>query len=138
MDFSDAYFLDDLISRERWRQPLLLLAMAGVALLFFRSGLARIVGCLLILARFLAMPVSGMEWSLLISMALLGGVAMMLRQRDPEAVTAAAIAELPEPDDASEPAPCPACHGLIPAGRSRCPQCGWSYAVSEGAIRDEW
>ena len=34
-----------------------------------------------------------------------------------------------DPDDVSEPAACVACRGLIPAGESWCPQCGWSYTA---------
>src|SRR2546426_297067 len=57
MDLADIYLLDDFVARERWRNALLLLAMAGVAMLFFRGGVTKIIGCLLILARLVAMPV---------------------------------------------------------------------------------
>ena len=36
------------------------------------------------------------------------------------------------PDDTSSPAPCPACRATIPAGVSRCPACGWTYATVGG------
>src|SRR5262249_31473916 len=127
MDLNDLYLLDGFVTRERWRSPLLLLAMAGVALLFFRGGLARVAGCLLIVARLGAMPVTGSGWAILLGIALMGTIAV--RRRDADAPIAADdVAEPPEPDDNAEPAPCPACHGVIPSGWSQCPHCGWTYA----------
>ncbi len=49
------------------------------------------------------------------------------------------LGERPEPPppalDRSEPAGCMKCQGTIPAGHTKCPQCGWSYelAPSENA-----
>ena len=131
MDLTDLYLLDHFVTRERWRTPLMLLAMAGVALLFFRSGLAKIVGALLLLARFVAMPITGSEWTLLGSIALIGTVALAARQREqePKVSSQAGAEEAAEPDDARDPAPCPACHGMIPPEESRCPWCGWTYTA---------
>src|SRR6266516_2422187 len=66
---------------------------------------------------------------LLIGMA--GVVMLFLRDREADAAVApsTAVAEIPEPDDTRDPAPCPACRGVIPAGWTHCPQCGWTYAA---------
>jgi hypothetical protein len=137
MDFSNVYLLDDLISREQWRTALLLLAMAGVALLFLRNGAARVVGVALIVLRLVAMPMTGSEWLLLGSIALVGAVAIAARRREERSVEERQPSrrrerdsrEADEPDDVGEPAPCPACHAVIPAGWSRCPSCGWTYTT---------
>jgi hypothetical protein len=37
----------------------------------------------------------------------------------------------PTPEqDSSEPAECMKCQGTIPAGQTKCPQCGWSYEMA--------
>ena len=54
---ADVYLLDDLMARQQWRMALLLVALAGVALLFMRSWVARIAGVLFISARLVAMPI---------------------------------------------------------------------------------
>jgi hypothetical protein len=137
MDFvGDFYALDNLVARERLRGALLLVGMAGVALLFLRSGAAKVAGGLLILARLVAMPMTGGEWMLLGSIALIGGIAVVSRRREEEPAAenpsrsgARHALEAAGPDDAREAAPCPACHAVIPAGSSRCPNCGWTYAA---------
>jgi hypothetical protein len=130
---AEAYVLNDLVLREQWRGALLLLALAGVGLLFLRSGVARIVGMLLILVRLLAMPVTGTESAMLGAIALIGCVALACRQREREAASPPprSIGEAPERDDAGEAAPCPACRGVIPSGMSRCPTCGWTYLAEK-------
>src|SRR5262245_44442305 len=100
MELTDSYLIDNFATREHWRGPLLLMAMAGVAFLFFRSGLTKVAGCLLIVARLVAMPLTGTEWLILFSVALMAAVAVALRRHDPDAApTAPDIAEAPEPDD---------------------------------------
>jgi O-antigen ligase len=129
---ADFYALDNLVVQERLRAAFLLLAIAGVALLFLRGGAAKVAGALLILTRIVAMPMRGMEWLLLGAIAVIGLIAIVLRQaetRDRDQFVAPEVLEAPLHDDASEPAPCPACRAVIPAGSSRCPSCGWTYAA---------
>src|SRR5437762_11146409 len=120
----------DLVAEERLRSAFLLLAMAGVVLLFVRSGAAKIAGLLLVLARLQVMPMLGTDWMFLGAIAVLGLVAAAMRRGDAEdavIVPEVVQSEAPDRDDPSEPAPCPACRGVIPAGSSRCPRCAWTY-----------
>jgi hypothetical protein len=118
--------LGDLVAGERLRGAFLLLAMAGVSLLFLRGGAAKVAGALLILARIVAMPMTLPESLLLGAVAAIGVIARSVAAKLPRA--AAEIAD-PVGDDASEPAPCPACENVIPTGSSHCPKCGWTYAT---------
>ncbi len=138
---ADFYLLENLAAQERLRAAFLLLAIAGVALLFVRGGGAKIAGVLLIFTRIVAMPMTGMEWLLLVAIAVVGLIALSTRRTFGDiAETVQQVAEAGEDpgaarsvespgDDASEPAPCPACRAVIPAGESRCPNCGWTYAA---------
>ncbi len=128
---ADYYLLDNVIAQERLRAAFLLLAMAGVALLFLRGGAAKAAGALLILTRIVAMPMRGTEWLLLGAIAAIGLIAVLLRRGEEaeEESGTPEVLEAPARDDASEPAPCPACRAVIPAGSARCPSCGWTYAA---------
>jgi hypothetical protein len=87
------------------------------------------VGLALILIRLAVMPVTDSEWALMCGVALVGVIALMLRKREVD--TSPPSPEGLDPDDASESAPCPSCHGVIPAGAASCPACGWTYRSSE-------
>jgi hypothetical protein len=72
---------------------------------------------------------TGAGW-VAIAVFVFAGLAVIVRDRTQAA--SRPVVDLPPepagPDDTSEPAPCPACRATIPAGSSRCPSCGWSYA----------
>jgi hypothetical protein len=85
------------------------------------------------LDRFAAPPgglLSGAGWLAIAGFGLAGlGVIVMDAWRLASRPPAALPPEPVGPDNTSEPAPCPACRGTIPAGSSRCPACGWTYAA---------
>jgi hypothetical protein len=96
----------------------------------------KIAGLLLILARLIAMPMTSREWGLLGAIGLIGLISLLLRYAGAEerAIARGAVEAEVAPDDASEPAPCPACRGVIPSGLSRCPTCGWTYSAQPSEL----
>jgi hypothetical protein len=115
--------------------------LLAAAVIFAAQLIARAVeGHILALNRFAEPPgalLSGAGWLAIAGFALAGLVIIVM---DARRIASRPPAALPlEPvglDDTSEPAPCPACRATIPAGSSRCPACGWTYAV-EGSSSAE-
>lgn len=60
--------------------------------------------------------------------------AMKAHEQIAETLGIALLGKRPRPPppeyDASEPAECMKCQGTIPAGQTKCPQCGWSYETA--------
>jgi hypothetical protein len=110
---------------ENFRLTLLLIALAGVALLFARAWPARLAGAILMTPRLFIGRLHTEDLLILGAAAAIGVllVNQPVRKPGPESPPP----ETPEPDDVSEPAPCPSCRGIIPAGADRCPRCGWTY-----------
>lgn len=118
-----------------FRNALLLIAIAGVLLLFAREWSVRLAGLFLMLPRLLFEPLLPEEWLLLGSgtAAALGRLVYQWRRPGPaDAGPRVRTPDTPEPDEVSEAAPCPACGGTIPAGAIRCSACGWSYVSQQG------
>jgi hypothetical protein len=76
---------------------------------------------------------SGVGWVAIAGFALAGlAVIVMDGWRAASRPGAALPPEPVGPDDTSAPAACLACRAVIPAGASRCPACGWTYAARGG------
>lgn len=139
-----ASLLADLSDAHRLRLSFTLAASLGVGLLFARGSSCKIAGALLLLARVGALPTLGhpmlaTDWALLAAILAVALGAWWLRP--PERLVGSETngadgmdgsralypADPPEQDDDSEPAPCPACHGVIPSGAAHCHYCGWTY-----------
>jgi len=130
----DIWLLSDVVDHQRWLTAWTLLAAAGIALLFARGAALQFAGGLLIASRLIFAPMFMSDWLLLGAILGIGVAASLLApSRAPASVEPGASdsESVPEYDDLSEPAPCPACRGMIPAGRARCPACGWTYAAQE-------
>jgi hypothetical protein len=112
-----------------FRNGLLFVGVAGVLLLFSREWPVRLAGLFLMLPRILFAPLTSEDLLIFGGGATLAAVRLgywWARGR-PDARRQPAPIEDPEPDDTSEPSPCPACGGVIPARADRCSACGWTY-----------
>ncbi|VTS03316.1 unnamed protein product [Gemmata massiliana] len=111
---------------------LLFVAVAGLFLLFARDWTVRLAGVVLMLPRLLAAPLTLGE-VLLFGCTIVAAISHIVYgwkfgTGEPESEVPE-VSDAPEPDDVSEPSVCVACRGSIPAGESKCPQCGWSYTT---------
>ena len=117
-----------------FKNVLLVVAVAGVFLLFARDWTVRVLGFVLMLPRLVAAPLTVGE-ILMFGSGVAAAVSRVVYGWSfgpGEVEEAAPEPDAADPDDASEPAACVACRGLIPAGASVCPQCGWSYTADAG------
>ncbi len=115
-----------------FKNVLLIVAVAGVFLLFARDWTVRVIGVALMLPRLVAAPLT-MGEILMFGSGVAAAVSRVVYgwSFGPIEVEEEVAREpdVADPDDVSEPAACVACRGLIPAGASACPQCGWTYTA---------
>lgn len=113
------------------RSALLVVAVAGLFLLFARDWTVRVAGVALMLPRLLAAPLTVGEL-LMFGSGVAAAVSRVVYGWSFGAAEAEGVSPEPDaadPDDVSEPATCVACRGMIPAGVTACPQCGWTYTA---------
>ena len=89
-------------------------------LLYFLIMIGMVVGWIVFVVAIIRMAKAHEQISEILGIALLG------KRPNP-----------PQPEqDTSQPAECMQCDGTIPAGQTKCPQCGWSYQQAPNELAE--